>query len=68
MDFYAICARYWGITRWDAKTRIIEWFYKDVTMVTGSMYVQINPRTLDFIPSEARAEALEFQGICLGSN
>jgi hypothetical protein len=68
MDFYARCAYFWGISHWEAKTRIIEWFYTDVTMVSGGMYVQINPKTLTFIPAEARAEALEFQGIVLGDN
>jgi hypothetical protein len=68
MDFYAVCAYYWGLTRWEAKTRIIEWFYGDRPLSYGGVYVQINPRTLDFIPLEARADVLEFQGIILGES
>lgn len=69
MDFYALCAYYWGTTRWQAKTRIIEWFYSrphDGEIEAQTRYVQINPRTLDYIPAEARAEVLAFQGIIVG--
>lgn len=69
MDFYAVCAYYWGVSRWDAKTRIIEFFYNNAVKVSAeSPYVQVNTRTLNFIPSEARAEALAFQGIILGES
>lgn len=68
MDFYAVCAYFWGISRWDAKTRMIEWFYAGEWITYSSAYVQIDPRTLMFIPAEARAQALEFQGIVLGDN
>lgn len=66
MDFYATCAHYWGVTRWEAKTRIIEWFYLGTSRVEP--YIQVNHETLNFIPTEARAEVLEFQGIMLGDD
>jgi hypothetical protein len=63
MDFYRLCADYWGISRHDAKARIIEWYFN---VPNPPEYVQLSPRVLDYVPSEARAEALAFQGIILG--
>jgi hypothetical protein len=63
MDFYRACAYYWGISRFDAKTRILEWYYRTPD---PPEYLQLSPRVLEFVPSEARAEALAFQGVVLG--
>ena len=63
MDFYRVCAHYWGISRFDAKTRIIEWYY---STPNPPDYLQLSPRILDYVPSEARAEALASLGVVIG--
>jgi hypothetical protein len=63
MDFYLVCAHYWGISRSDAKTRILDWYYNTPD---PPLYLQLSPRVLDFVPPEARAEALASQGVILG--
>ncbi len=63
MDFYLACAYYWGTSRFDAKTRIIGWYY---STPNPPDYLQMSARVLDYVPLEARAEALASQGVILG--
>jgi hypothetical protein len=67
-DFYSLLARHWGLDRCDAKSRLITWYF---TKVTWDMSCGINfdsPKVLDYIPPEARAEAMAHWGVELGYN
>lgn len=66
LDFYSICAHYWGMDRCDAKSQLICWYFTKVTRdMNDSM--QFGPQLLDYIPAEARTEVLAYQGIVVGN-
>lgn len=64
-DFYAICARHWGVSRKEAKDRLIRFAYKAKPY---QVFMQETEDIMDFIHPDARAEILFYKGIVVGDN
>jgi hypothetical protein len=75
-DFYGLCAKYWGQSRTEAKTRVIE-----LVLEAGGSYEcniekwpllqflnYTQPSVMGALPMDARFEMLAHYGICLGEN
>lgn len=65
IDFYSLLARYWGVDRHEAKTRIIEF---NPFCYSCEPVRQMQPDVMDYMPAEARAELLSVYGVILGEN
>lgn len=82
MDFYLLCARYWGKSRVYAKVRVVNMYLRaggapDAVVKEAAdegcwpsfcRTAQLQPYVLDHIPLEARFEILDHYGIHLGVN
>jgi hypothetical protein len=80
MDFYSLCAKYWGIDRLSAKLKVLTCYLyagadpDSVNQCINAGYpsfervAQLQPCVLQYIPTEARHELLAHHGIVVGVN
>jgi hypothetical protein len=82
MDFYALCARYWGVGRVQAKLKVLRAYLRcgaaaEMVVEAGVLETpapgwdrcaQMQPDVMSFIPTDARFEMLAHWGVHLGDN
>lgn len=66
ISLYCLIAYYWGLPRKEAKLRVLEFCYKNPLNLAESDNHWDAPELLIFVPTEARFEILQRQGITLG--
>lgn len=74
IDFYGLCANYWGISREHAIIRVVSlyaWSGAALESIHSQRFdrvAQMQPLVMDRIPTEARAEMLSHYGVFVGDN
>lgn len=80
MDFYLLCAKYWGIDRLTAKLKVLTCYLyagahpdavkrcESTDYPSFERIAQLQPFVLKYIPTEARYELLSHHGIIVDDN